>query len=529
MYSWLRYKVMPPSFQGKNRLWIERSSRFKRIWVRFGTLFRNERWTNYEKENLQFTFLLQGIKNLYYLFVVFSFFFLGFIFFSHQWIGETNFNIVFWNIWSLIDANDYASLVWVWLSHVLTNIFFEIYYVIHSFNYSTLSNPINLTYRIDKFRNGVYQTYSFWRNCLNKLPLIGYWFDFLPIFAKPSLFQTPTSMLMFDWYYTFTTRYDNIASGSFSTLDSLLFHCETSPELLQLIQEWREAYSDYFFDIYDQNNNETLIHNFILNERTELKWNKRKFFFFNNCLYIELPSLSFIHFPARTFLFFHDLIMQIWKENLWFYRYNLVTRDFMNSINFHSILKSFLFYVPRNENFISVLFKNNNYYPIDFFFHYLDSSFFWYLKRFSFMEGHNLRSEYAKKIFSKVEYFVPSYPLSPTYLLLNSFDSHFESNFFHENFFTYRYRLYNTVIEDTENSLFSEEFDITNYLLLRERKIYHFFLTRIYSSLNVSSQFQTSTSNKIRPITNIFDSFLYCFEINQMDNLTVIDQEKYGN
>lgn len=55
IYNWIRYKTITPSFYAKNRLFIERGDKHRRIFSNLGLVFRNSKWASYVKENLSFS------------------------------------------------------------------------------------------------------------------------------------------------------------------------------------------------------------------------------------------------------------------------------------------------------------------------------------------------------------------------------------------------------------------------------------------------------------------------------------------
>jgi hypothetical protein len=44
LYNWIKYKTLPSSFLFKNRLFIERDSKHRRVLSNFGLSFRNSKW-----------------------------------------------------------------------------------------------------------------------------------------------------------------------------------------------------------------------------------------------------------------------------------------------------------------------------------------------------------------------------------------------------------------------------------------------------------------------------------------------------
>lgn len=114
-YSWFQYKTLPPSFFAKNRLLIEREGKQNRIFNKVGLTFRNSKWSNYERNNLNFNFTIQ-IK-IFFLGFLMSWYLLYFhtqLFnSSFSFFAATSFNYVFW---LALDCCDYCLLFLIWLA-----------------------------------------------------------------------------------------------------------------------------------------------------------------------------------------------------------------------------------------------------------------------------------------------------------------------------------------------------------------------------------------------------------------------------
>jgi len=106
LYNWIKYKTLPPSFLFKNRLFIERDSRHRRVFTNFGLTFRNAKWTNYELSNIKFNF-----KNNYIIYILkylIIIFFIIIIFkFYNYYLFNTLFNQLFFIFWTNIDNLNY--------------------------------------------------------------------------------------------------------------------------------------------------------------------------------------------------------------------------------------------------------------------------------------------------------------------------------------------------------------------------------------------------------------------------------------
>lgn len=63
VYNWIRYNILTPSFFAKNRLFIERGDKHRRIFSNLGLVFRNSKWASYVKENLSFSSYLSTLSS----------------------------------------------------------------------------------------------------------------------------------------------------------------------------------------------------------------------------------------------------------------------------------------------------------------------------------------------------------------------------------------------------------------------------------------------------------------------------------
>jgi hypothetical protein len=52
VYNWIKFKTLPPSILFKNRLFLERDSKHRRILTNLGNTYRNSKWSHYVRPNL---------------------------------------------------------------------------------------------------------------------------------------------------------------------------------------------------------------------------------------------------------------------------------------------------------------------------------------------------------------------------------------------------------------------------------------------------------------------------------------------
>lgn len=127
LYNWIKYKTLPPSFLFKNRLFIERDSKHKRIFSNFGLSFRNSKWGGYEMSNIKSQF-----KNVYIrllicalLLLIISIFLIGL---KLYYVNVSTFNLVAFILWIGFDTLDYYLSFLVWVAAAFVTLIFNITY-----------------------------------------------------------------------------------------------------------------------------------------------------------------------------------------------------------------------------------------------------------------------------------------------------------------------------------------------------------------------------------------------------------------
>ena len=114
LYNWVKYKSQPASFLFKNRLFIERNTKNRRIYSIFGALTRNSKWGNFELTNLKLQFRLNYTKYLLWISLFCLLLFFGW-FFKNYYISVSSFNSVALFIWLSIDSFDYYLSFGLWI------------------------------------------------------------------------------------------------------------------------------------------------------------------------------------------------------------------------------------------------------------------------------------------------------------------------------------------------------------------------------------------------------------------------------
>lgn len=75
LFNWIKFKTLPPSVNFKNRLFLERDSKSRRITSNLGLTFRNSKWADYTRTDINLNLRYSSKQTLSFLFFV-SFLFL---------------------------------------------------------------------------------------------------------------------------------------------------------------------------------------------------------------------------------------------------------------------------------------------------------------------------------------------------------------------------------------------------------------------------------------------------------------------
>jgi len=113
LYNWIKYKSLPTSFLFKNRLFIERNTKHRRIYSIFGALIRNSKWGNFELSNVKTQFRLNYTKYIFWIFIFVMLIFFSW-FFKKYYIYTYAFNSVALFVWLSVDAFDYYLSFGLW-------------------------------------------------------------------------------------------------------------------------------------------------------------------------------------------------------------------------------------------------------------------------------------------------------------------------------------------------------------------------------------------------------------------------------
>ena len=137
LYNWIKFKTLPSSVLFKNRLYIERDSKHRRITSNLGLTFRNSKWSDYSLTNVSIL-----SKNSFSRLVLNFLYLLLFLLISFSIIKYYN-----------IDIRDNCFVSMWWWSSDLTSYWWS-FFVANtlSFFYWFLSRSLNILYKFS-FKN----------------------------------------------------------------------------------------------------------------------------------------------------------------------------------------------------------------------------------------------------------------------------------------------------------------------------------------------------------------------------------------
>lgn len=115
LYSWIKYKSLPTSFLFRNRLFIERDSKHRRIYNLYGLVFRNSKWGNYELTNITSKFKKKA-KTYFYWFFLISLILT--LFLLRKFFNQLDFSGILcvcgWLVFEIVDYF-FVFIVWLYL------------------------------------------------------------------------------------------------------------------------------------------------------------------------------------------------------------------------------------------------------------------------------------------------------------------------------------------------------------------------------------------------------------------------------
>lgn len=383
LYNWIKYKTLPPSFLFKNRLFIERDSKHKRILSNFGLSFRSSKWSNYESYNIKHQFKSKYLKLLKWVFgLIIAFLILWN--FKYYYIYFYFFNTVSFVFWMSVDAFDYYTSFLVWLLTVFISVSSNLIYSYFFFNHFSSNKSVKEIFSDKMFQS--LQINSNFREkdlTISKHDLNWILYSWLtnPRASADSkifenVFDTAVSQKWWDSYYDFfiklyrvafflnltderrsifnlNLQMSKIANFFFKGDYSNLLNCFNNSNLLNKYSSvvlWYvlNNYKTYFDYKMSQSSSLRLLNNSyewnLYNVNTELdKYayllkNKTGLFYFNDFSYQNFSHFIFNFTELWTLNDYVKNQLNSAKWNRWLYRYSILHRKVLK--NSHKLTTS---------------------------------------------------------------------------------------------------------------------------------------------------------------------------------------------
>lgn len=128
LFNWIKFKTLPPSINFKNRLFLERDSKSRRITNNLGLTFRNSKWADYTRTDINLN-LRHSYKQALSLLLL-STLILGFFLYAFKLYNPTPLsNDLAFFIWSLKDLLTYHTFTFLTLISFTLTVGLEKFYV----------------------------------------------------------------------------------------------------------------------------------------------------------------------------------------------------------------------------------------------------------------------------------------------------------------------------------------------------------------------------------------------------------------
>ncbi len=291
LYNWIKYKTLPSSFLFKNRLFIERDSKHRRVLSNFGLSFRNSKWSNYETYNIKLQFRKSYFKFIFWIFF-FIFTILFLYYFKKYYIIIYFFNNLIFFFWISIDTFDYYLSFLVWFFTISFSLFFNLIYSYFFFN---------------NFSNNSSSKKNFSNHLFAQFPLNS-------SFSSKDLYVSKHDLnwLLYSWLTNPNTSKNTVI------LESLFEN--------NVNKAWWDKYHDFFIKLYKLS--------YLLNISSE----KYTTFFINNKLNVFSNFYYKGHYTSTLNYFINNSSLNNYSSLLFYYFINNYKNYFQNKQNLSSSL-----------------------------------------------------------------------------------------------------------------------------------------------------------------------------------------------
>lgn len=573
LYNLIKYKTLPASFLFKNRLFIERDSKHKRILTNFGLIFRNSKWSQYESYNIKqvfYSYFFKIIKYFLLLLCIFLYFYNYQVSFFYIF---NFFSLIFWLSLEILELY-FIFFIWLISSFFINFLNFFFSFFVNNF-FIKVNNPFsqNKSSNLKSFKNTFFskeslnwQIYYSISNLSNKTIKSSF---------INSLFSFESNKKFWNLNYPFfhTLFRLNYLLNKNNTIDNFFLINNT------LDKKLNNDFTNFFFSkkyithsFWFLLNNTDSFYGITYKNKKRFIWNLKNIFIQNNENYslISLKNniffinkknlLNNFFFNKELVLIFHNitktsLISSKWDR--WLYKYSLISRKFIKNSYKNTLTKSMLnngnFYsnfseknIWNSEYFSKINFKDN------FFFFFtnankknndnlfykniinlnfnikninnLENSYFWFINKFF-----SFNSNTSNKIKS---------------IAIRKFDNASTFSFFYKNIFiniedslrTYSFQLNNFFFKENlelyKTSNFKNHFLFKNsvpsyYLILNNNNFLSeenisFLISILNSNLNTHKNYNYLNYNKKTFINKNKKFFFISNGTNKNDNFSLI-------
>lgn len=541
LYNWIKFKTLPSSILFKNRLFVERDSKHRRVMSNFGLTFRNSKWSDYAIKNITMTSLTtftRLIRNIF-LSIIFICFVLSYTYYYNY---NITYNSLTYVLWSFFEDINYLVAYSFWtvtftisfLLHMLYNKLFNFVYgtQIVANESSVNNNLIVKTYKPAKnLQSPIF--ISFLTNPNNAAGNV----HMLENLFNQNSFSSSWSTFYKSFKYLYSTNSNllNINNSShLNNLTSINSNVNYAPfELTSftntpILDSLQNASLNYDYSLTTNLNNQWNLYSFAneVNRYNNLISGKKNLFYLNKLNFNNLNNL--ITNYAELFSLSQSLLDQtkIVKWNRWLYRYNVLHRKTIKNSHKLTMVKKLIstgFYdtsMMTNNMWNSTFFSKTMKPLLDKTTVDLIHSQFNLLYKDAFNNTQSLSNNFNELNFQS--------PTSPLNML-----RHFEKSYF---WFVKRFYLFNTlstnkitsnIVLEQGNTMPSLSSDVNNtftkYSLILNSLTRSPNLTN--GTLNPTSVFTTFNQNLNDSVTsNLKDLTLVNsdFETFNVDNLEVI-------
>lgn len=539
LYNWIKFKTLPSSILFKNRLFVERDSKHRRVMSNFGLTFRNSKWSDYAIKNITMTSLTtftRLLRNILLL-AILTAFLLSYLYYYNTNILYNNLTYILWSF--LEDINYFVAYSFWTITFTISFFIHKIYTTAFTSLYGTQA-PATPKVTTTNFQTKLYKPaknfyspilISFLTNpsttnseVLEQLfknnEINSSWITFYKSFK--SLYTTNLNLMNIDN----STHLNNLP-----TLTSMNKYAVSDLTSDSNFSTWLtfQTVNNHNFNSFTSSTNSTWnLYTFAseVNKYNNLIVGKKNLFYLNNLNFNMLNYLT-VNYPELLSLS-QSLVDQTKavKWNRWLYRYNILHRKTIKNSHKLTMVKKLLstgFYdtsMMSNNMWTSTFFSKSSKPLFDKATLELMHAQFNLLYKDTFINSQTNSSN-----FNELNVQSPSSPLNML--------RYFETSYF---WFVKRFYMYNTLNTNTiksntvleQNNLsiigannFNNTFSKYSLLLntlIRSLSLTNGLLNPFTQNLNFVDQ------NKTLPYTNLKDIILVHndMDIFNVDNLEIL-------